>query len=50
MDIWVVSSFGLLQIAAIVIWKLGLPLRGCQAKRHNQAKEWEKEDFITYSK
>ena len=34
-----------------VTWKLGSPLGGCQTKRHNQAKEWEKEGFlITCSK
>ena len=33
-----------------VTQKLGLPLGGCQVKRHNQAKEQEKEGFIICSK
>ena len=34
----------------IVTWKLGLPLKGCRAKRHNQVKDLEMEGWITCSK
>ena len=30
--------------------KLGSPPDGCQAERHNQAKDWKKERFIICSK
>ena len=32
-----------------VTWKLHLLLVNCQAKRHNQAKDWEKKEFIACS-
>ena len=37
-------------VKAVVAWKLGSPLGRCGAKRHNQAKEQEKEGCITDSK
>ena len=36
-----------LQVIHVITEKLGSPLGRHQAKRYNQAKEWEKEGFIT---
>ena len=49
MTFGLIPALGYYRKASIVTQKLDSPLRGYQAKRHIQAKVWEKEEFITFS-